>query len=88
MRQDYRGEDSLSPMITIPIQQNTPGALVDETSFAASNAMPFGLTFALQSVRTGHTGTHLAEMLSLKETALEQKNATGRSRVEWGIHRV
>ena len=75
-------------MITSPVQQNTPGALVGEKPSDASNAMPFGFTFALQSVRISHTGTRLAETLSRKETASEQYNATRRSRVEWGIHRV
>jgi hypothetical protein len=75
-------------MITTTVQPNTPTTLFLGSETAADTAMPFGFTFALQSVRTGHADARLLNAIELKEAALDQYNEAHRSRVEWGNRRV
>ena len=75
-------------MIVTSVQLNTPGTPSREEGTSACSTMPFGLTFALQSVRTGHAGAYLPNAIELKGAALGQFIDTSRSRVDWGSHRV
>ncbi|HKP53077.1 MAG TPA: hypothetical protein VJ183_10525 [Chloroflexia bacterium] len=75
-------------MVISSTQPNTPGAPVGEITATACASMPFGFTFALQSVRAGQWSKSIAGTPGLKETGLAQYNDTRRSRPGWGIHRV
>jgi hypothetical protein len=75
-------------MITTSAQPNTPTTLLLGSESSAYTAMPFGFTFALQSVRTGHAGARLLSAIELKEASLNEYNDTGQSRVEWCNRRV
>jgi len=74
-------------MISVSTQSNIQGTQAVQTTNARS-AMPFGLTFALQSLRSaycnlGHIGANEA-----KDSTLDQPSDGHRSRVEWGAYRV
>lgn len=75
-------------MIVTFVQLNTPTTPSGKARTSACNALPFGLTFALQTARTGLAGASLLSTIERKEGALHTNNVARRSGVKWGNKEV
>jgi len=74
-------------MISVSTQSNIQGTRAVQTTNAGS-AMPFGFTFALQSLRSAYGSISLANAYTSKDAKLNQHDGGHRSKIEWGSYRV
>lgn len=73
-------------MIFVSTQLNTPGAQGGQPAHAGS-AMPFGFTFALQSLRAAYRSIEFTATHEGKDATPGQLSDGSRSRVQWGAYR-